>query len=296
MLLLAISLSSKIVEQHNSGIRQFADVFFIYVQQGDKHYVDRADAHQLKYVLKGEMTIDDGRQQLKVHNGECVFVRRDHRVKIRKYPLDKEDFQCITLIFRRDFLRTYYRELAHPVIDVSMPRFDDSVILLPKLPQVESLFLSMMPYTETDVTPSEALMNLKLREGVLTLLGADDRFYPTLFDFAEAWKIDILDFLDSNYMYEFTLAELANYTGRSLATFKRDFAKVSSLSPEKWLLKRRLEAAYDLLSLPNGISVTDAASKVGFKNRSHFTKTFKEHFGKSPSEVRHNKVTTKNNK
>ncbi len=82
------------------------------------------------------------------------------------------------------------------------------------------------------------------------------------------------------------LSELANYTGRSLATFKRDFAKVSSLSPEKWLLNRRLEAAYDLLSKGKGnIGVTDAAYKVGFKNRSHFTKSFKEHFGKSPSEV-----------
>ena len=87
-------------------------------------------------------------------------------------------------------------------------------------------------------------------------------------------------------MYEFTLSELANYTGRSLATFKRDFAKVSSLSPEKWLLNRRLEAAYDLLSKGKGnIGVTDAAYKVGFKNRSHFTKSFKEHFGKSPSEI-----------
>lgn len=268
-----------------SGIRQFSDVFFIYVQQGEKHYVDRIDAHQLKYVLKGEMTIDDGRQLLKVHGGQCVFVRRDHRIKIRKYPLDKEDFQCITLIFQRDFLRTYFRELDHPALDASLPRFDESVIMLPKLPQVESLFLSMMPYTESNVNPTEALMDLKLREGVLALLSADDRFYPTLFDFAESWKIDILDFLNSNYMYEFTLAELANYTGRSLATFKRDFAKVSSLSPEKWLLNRRLEAAYDLLSHGN-IGVTDAAYKVGFKNRSHFTKAFKEHFGTSPSEIK----------
>ena len=127
-------------------------------------------------------------------------------------------------------------------------------------------------------------MNLKLREGVPALLSADDRFYPTLFDFAESWKIDLLDFMNSNYMYEFSLAELANYTGRSLATFKRDFAKVSSLPPEKWLLNRRLEAAYDLLSKDN-IGVIDAAYKVGFKNRSHFTKSFKEYFGKSPSEI-----------
>jgi AraC-like DNA-binding protein len=42
--------------------------------------------------------------------------------------------------------------------------------------------------------------------------------------------------------------------------------------------------AYDLLSKGN-IGVTDVAYKVGFKNRSHFTKSFKEHFGKSPSEI-----------
>ena len=213
-----------------------------------------------------------------------MFLRRDHRIKTRKYPLEKEDFQCITLVFQREFLRTYFRELDRPSLDSSLPRFDESVILLPKLPQIESLFLSMMPYTESNVNPTEALMDLKLHEGVLALLNADDRFYPTLFDFAESWKIDILDFLNSNYMYEFTLGELANYTGRSLATFKRDFAKVSSLSPEKWLLNRRLEAAYDLLSQGN-IGVTETAHRVGFKNRSHFAKSFKQHFGKSPSEV-----------
>ena len=274
------------ISQQESSVRQFSDVFFVYIQQGDKHYTDRMEAHQLRYVLHGEMTVDDGRQQLKVGSGQCVFLRRDHRIKTRKYPLDKEDFQCITLVFQRDFLRTYFRELDRPSLDSSLPRFDESVILLPRLPQVESLFLSMMPYAESNVSPSEELMNLKLREGVLALLSADDRFYPTLFDFAESWKIDILDFLNSNYMYEFTLSELANYTGRSLATFKRDFAKVSSLSPEKWLLNRRLEAAYDLLSKGKGnIGVTDAAYKVGFKNRSHFTKSFKEHFGKSPSEI-----------
>ncbi len=272
------------MSQQVSSVRRISDVFFIYIQQGDKHYTDRMDAHQLRYVLHGEMTVDDGRQQLKVGSGQCVFLRRDHRIKTRKYPLGKEDFQCITLVFQREFLRTYFREQDHPLLDATLPRFDESVILLPKLPQVESLFLSMMPYIESNINPTEALMDLKLHEGVLALLSADDRFYPTLFDFAESWKIDILDFLNANYMYEFTLAELANYTGRSLATFKRDFAKVSSLSPEKWLLNRRLEAAFDLLSQGNS-GVIEAAYKVGFKNRSHFTKAFKSRFGKSPSEI-----------
>lgn len=49
------------MSQQESSVRKFSDVFFIYIQQGDKHYTDRMDAHQLRYVLHGEMTIDDGR-------------------------------------------------------------------------------------------------------------------------------------------------------------------------------------------------------------------------------------------
>lgn len=60
-----------------------------------------------------------------------------------------------------------------------------------------------------------------------------------------------------------TIREFALYTGRSLATFKRDFAKFSNLSPEKWLVVRRLEAAYKLLK-EGKESVSEVCWSVGF--------------------------------
>ncbi len=75
-------------------------------------------------------------------------------------------------------------------------------------------------------------MQLKLQEGLISLLHINQRFSPTLFDFTEPWKMDILDFMNNNYMYDFSMEELANYTGRSLATFKRDF-KRSATFPHK---------------------------------------------------------------
>jgi AraC-like DNA-binding protein len=78
------------------------------------------------------------------------------------------------------------------------------------------------------------------------------------------------------------MEEIASYTGRSLAVFKRDFKKVSRLSPQKWLIQRRLEAAHDKIR-HDGKKVSDVCFEVGFKNLSHFSRVFKEQFGYAPT-------------
>ena len=146
------------------------------------------------------------------------------------------------------------------------------------------VFLSLFPYTDANVKPNDEIIRLKMQEAVYCLLDTDMRFYPTLFDFNEAWKIDLLPFMEANYTQDMTLEEFATYTGRSLATFKRDFAKVSDLSPEKWLIRKRLDKAYEMLR--NGKhKPSDVYYEVGFKNRSHFSIAFKRQFGVSPGGV-----------
>lgn len=67
-------------------------------------------------------------------------------------------------------------------------------------------------------------------------------------------------------------------TGRSLATFKRDFKKISDLTPEKWLIRKRLEVAYTKMK-EGGKKVVDVYVEVGFKNPSHFSTAFKKQYG-----------------
>ncbi len=114
----------------------------------------------------------------------------------------------------------------------------------------------MTPYFDPAVVPRDDVMKLKMREGLLALLHLDSRFAPTLFDFNEPWKIDILAFMNDNYMYELSIEELAHYTGRSPATFKRDFRKISDLTPAKWIMRKRLEAAHAMLGM-RGRKVAD---------------------------------------
>lgn len=84
-------------------------------------------------------------------------------------------------------------------------------------------------------------------------------------------------------MNDISMEEIANYTGRSLSTFKRDFKKCSTLSPREWLIRRRLEAARELIR-KGGRKVSEICFEVGFKNLSHFSKIYKETYGIPPTE------------
>ncbi len=113
---------------------------------------------------------------------------------------------------------------------------------------------------------------MKCVEALGFLLKIDNSFYPTLFDFNEEWKRGLLKFMEDHFSEEMSIVEFATYTGRSLATFKRDFAKISPQSPQKWPIEHRLEKEAELLA--KGMSVIDTYIQVGLRNRSHFTKLF----------------------
>jgi len=267
-----------------SGVKIFnySDIFFSSIHQGNTICTNRAFAHLIIYISSGEISIMDNGKEIMAHAGECIFIRRDHRVTFTKRPAGDEIFIGITMMLTRNFLRDYYQKLDRKFIPRQAQLFDESVIKLPKSPALESIFLSLAPYFHTDEKPSDDILNLKMQEGVMALLNINADFYPVLFDFTDPWKIDILEFLNANYMYELTMEEIASYTGRSLSTFKRDFKRISNLTPQKWLIKKRLEVAYELIRKGNR-KVSDIYVDVGFKNRSHFTTSFKKKYGFSPS-------------
>ncbi len=260
----------------------YNNVFFSYLFDDFRICRNRCSEFGLNYVLSGEMMLDDGQRQVHVTKGECVFVPRDISLTMYKQPKDGERYQGIFVTFRREFLRQMYEKVGVNRISNNTPRIERGAIRLPQTPELKSLFASLVPYFDEDVTPSDDIMRLKQQEALLAILHIDPRFAPTMFDFSEPWKIDILDFMNENYMQEMTTEDMAHYTGRSLAAFKRDFKKVSDTTPERWLIRKRLEKAYEMIQ-GGTMRVVDICYKVGFKNPSHFSTAFKKQYGMSPA-------------
>lgn len=267
----------------DDGLFNYNNIFFSFFYDDESGCIHRSHEYAMNYVYSGEMLLDNGKDQIHVGKGECVFIPRDHHITMYKKTCDGERYCGIFLSFTRKFLREMYGKLELPKMAVDTPKIEQA-LRLPKTAEITSLFASMTPYFDPNVKPQDDFMHLKLQEGLLALLHIDNRFVPTLFDFNEAWKIDILEFMNANYMYEFSLEELAHYTGRSLATFKRDFKKLSDLTPEKWLIRKRLEVAYQLMK-EGGKRISDVYAEVGFKNPSHFSTAFKRQYGVPPTAV-----------
>ena len=265
-------------------INQYADTLYSCLIPHDMHFEHRMPAHAIIYVRQGKLLIEDNGETTEVEAGNYVFVRRNCTVNVTKVALGNEPYRGINLTLHREVLKDYYSRTSKNSLPKDVHPLKESAIILPKNVPLESLFRSLAAYVDNGMNPTKDILDLKVQEAVLCLLDYDRRFYPTLFDFNEAWKIDLLDFMEQNFTEDMTMEEFASYTGRSLATFKRDFAKLSDLPPQKWIIEHRLELAHRLLT-EHKAQTMDVAYRVGFKNRSHFSTAFKRHYGYAPSEV-----------
>lgn len=239
--------------------------------------------HTLIYIYSGELEITDNGRKIVLHPGNCAFLRRDNRLWLQKRVKDGEPYRSVVMKFSREYLKEFFKTLSRQEIPADARREKTSIVKFPtSRPDVRSLFESLLPYFDAGVQPDDDILKMKMAEGMFAILKTDKNLYSSLFDFVEPWKIDIVDFMEKNYMKDLSMEELAYYTGRSLATFKRDFKKISELTPQKWLIRRRLEAARELIR-NGGRKVSDTCFDVGFKNLSHFSKLYKETYGMAPT-------------
>jgi AraC-like DNA-binding protein len=113
------------------------------------------------------------------------------------------------------------------------------------------------------------------------LFAQDKGLKNVLFDFSAPYKIDLEAFMQKNYHFNVGLERFAYLTGRSLATFKRDFERIFHSSPRKWLQNRRLQEAYYLIAQKHQ-RANDVYLDLGFEDLSHFSFAFKKQFGFAP--------------
>lgn len=262
----------------------YSNIFISYRSRADEVCRHSMEAHSLVYLYSGRLSITSNGKTYVLHAGECAFIARNYKLEVTAYPEKGRNCVSVYLLFDRKFLIRYYQWLDKSKLPpASTKRLPNVCKLKPNI-HIDSIFNSLRTFVTTDQQPTPHYMELKQVEAVDTLIDADNRFCVSLFDFLGAWKTDILDFMESSYREDLSLSEMAVYTGRSLAAFKRDFGKVSELSPSRWVTRRRLQEAHRLIT-DEEQTPSEIYSSLGFKSLSHFSTAFKRQYGETPSEL-----------
>lgn len=82
-----------------------------------------------------------------------------------------------------------------------------------------------------------------------------------------------------------SITSLAELIGMSRATFIRHFMRATSMNPMQFVAKARLDHAAELLRSTT-LPVKSVAARIGYMNRSHFSRAFRKAHGVDPSQFR----------
>lgn len=258
-------------QQHN--------ILYSFTEYRQRGYEQFVDEHSLGYILDGEVHLYTNEGVRVFEKGSIGLIRQNQFARsVKVPPKDGGHFWAINILLSKDVLKKYASER-----DISMNhKYEKNLVDLSENDFIRAYFHSLLPYYERPDMLTEELALLKTQEAVNLLLSHDASLGNLLFDFSTPYKIDLEAFMNKNFKYHVPINQFAQMTGRSLATFKRDFKTTFNIPPEKWLRGKRLEYAHFLLSR-HGLNPGNACYESGFENLSHFSTCFKDHFGYPPS-------------
>lgn len=234
--------------------------------------------HILVWFISGETKIIQADATYTFNAGDIFLIPRNQLATVINYPKDGMPHQAVAMLLTKERLKDFYSR--RKVTGKAAPH--SKIYLFSKHPLLESCLASLIPYFDLGDSLPADIADIKIEEAISILRSIDKSVDGLLSDFEEPGKINLSDFMERHFMFNMTMDRFGYLTGRSLATFRRDFKKTYNTTPQKWLTEKRLELAHYQIAEKQRKPI-DVYFEVGFENLSHFSHAFKMHFGYPPN-------------
>ncbi len=263
------------------GMKIAASVFTDEIEEHPIYFI----ANYMLYVESGTLQISLEDRAYTIKSGEFAVVRKHTQGTFSKI-LDPETkyFKECAFAFHDTFIKEIIQDFPLTKKEPK-PYAADDLVIFPSHPILKGFVSSIQEYIESKVELDKDLIQLKTREALYGLYKVEPKLIHMFDDFTAPNKVSLVDFMELNFTYNLTLQEFAQLSGRSLTSFNREFRKIFSITPHKWIKQKRLELANQLLSQTNRMA-SDIYLEVGFEDLSHFSRSFKSYFGYNPSSVK----------
>lgn len=239
-------------------------------------------ANSLYHVRRGTAILRCGGEEVIVKEGEVALIGQHALLDVRKIGGTGEDgdFRSIIFFLLPDFVDDF---LGGRMFDAGTGGNDRSIIRLDDRRSFGAFCESLLPLFDDPRIDRQAVRS-KTFEALRLLAGHDAGFLEFLARNSKPVKIDLYEFMLHNAISNYSVADLARLSGRSLSGFKRDFKAIFHTSPHQWILRQKIDYAERLLR-ESRMKATEIFHLLGFQELSHFSAAFKKLKGVSPTRI-----------
>jgi AraC-like DNA-binding protein len=237
----------------------------------------------LVYVLSGKKTYQTINGEWTVVEGQTLYVKKGAEI-IHQYF---DDEYCMLGFFLSDeLIRETMEEMKGKlVLNCSQDPEEFTATRVHSSDYLEGYFHSMLSYFRGIDRPPDHLLVLKLKELLINVINTDPLLaaYFNLLNASEGPSLQQI--MERNFCFKLRIEDYAELCHRSLSAFKREFQQIYKETPGRWIMRRRVERAANILANSNQ-SVSQIAFETGFEDLSHFSRVFKKITGKNPTEYK----------
>ena len=238
---------------------------------------------ELLYVKEGKSLIYINDESYEMQRGSIAFIGRleEHAVTVLS-----NDYQRYFTVLNAGQLEPL---LADPKLTSVFRNRSKSFVpvacLSPYATELDWLFEKMLLEFNGQEMYAEYLISAYIKQILIYAY----RCIPEVFGFAhkEIYTIvyKIQKYIESNYMYDIKITDIAEEYFISIHYLSRCFRVVTGRSPKQYLTNTRIAHAKSLL-VHTTMPVKDIAFKCGFNDINNFIRSFKEFTGSSPHKYR----------
>ena len=189
------------------------------------------------FVVKGKMRLESQGRNFWIEKGKAYFIQKGAFAIPEFFP---EQFCDLIIFLTAPFLKEIVqkhqlvaygpRENLEEVVQIEM----DSVML--------GYYQSLFALVKSKNNPSAAILKVKLEELLLIIFEnpKNKRITTHIANYCTLDKISITQIMENNYAHPLKIQDYAKMTARSISTFQREFKKIYSIPPARWLRDKRL--------------------------------------------------------
>lgn len=235
------------------------------------------------YVIEGTYDSTSEQEQIRIQADESVLMKCGNYLSDMVPTPDTEQYQAVAVHF--------YPEVLLKIYENKLPDFlkknDAPTTGMAKLNSdilIKKYIDGLLFYFENPQIVDEEILILKLKEIIVLLNKTKNApaIRTILSNLFNPSSYSLREMVDAHIYSIITVERLAELAGMSVSTFKREFQKIYTASPAKYFRTKKIEKAVELLSATD-LRATEIAYECGFSSISHFSRTFKQLQGISPT-------------